>query len=52
MREKLAVWLAWHMPRPLVYWCAIRLMSWATVDKYGDTDPNELKVMTALERWG
>ncbi len=26
-REKVAIWIAWHVPRWLVYWCAIRLAS-------------------------
>ncbi len=31
MKEKLCIWLAWHLlPRRLVYWCAIRLFSSAS----------------------
>jgi hypothetical protein len=44
-------WLAWMLPRKLVYWAAIRLMGHATMGQYGETDPNDLPVMEALHRW-
>jgi hypothetical protein len=25
MSERVWIWLAWHLPRRLVYWCAIRV---------------------------
>jgi len=50
-RERVQFWIAWHMPRWLVYFCSIRLMSNATVGKYGDTIVPELMAMDALERW-
>jgi hypothetical protein len=43
--------LAMMMPRKLVYWCAIRLMSAATVGKYSSQVVPELRAMDALERW-
>ena len=49
MIEKLCIWLAWKMPRQLVYWCAIRLNAHATAAGY-ETVP-ELTVMDALKRW-
>jgi len=51
LKEKFMFWLVWKFPRYLVYWAAIRLMSYATVGKWGNTDPNNLTVMKALERW-
>ena len=27
MKEKILIWLAWRMPHDLVYWCAIRVMT-------------------------
>lgn len=51
LKEKVLVWVVWRLPRSLVYWCAVRLMSAATVGRYADTDPTQLDVVTALERW-
>ena len=44
-------WIAWRLPRKLVYWAAIRLLSHATVGKYGDQIVPELLAMDALGRW-
>lgn len=44
-------WLAWMLPRPLVYWATIRLAGYATSGVYGATDPSRLSVMDALARW-
>lgn len=49
--EKFWTWLAYRMPRKLVYWCAIRLMAHATCGKYGTTIVPELSAMDALDRW-
>lgn len=27
LTEKICIWLAWHLPRQLVYWCALRVMT-------------------------
>jgi hypothetical protein len=49
--EKITVAVAWKLPRPLAYWAAIRVMSHATVGKYGDQIVPELLAMDALKRW-
>ena len=51
MMERFYMWLAWVLPKKLVYWCAIRLMSFATVGEYSDTVVPELKAIDALIRW-
>ena len=51
MREKFWRWLAWKLPRRLVYWCAIRLLSAATLPPYGDQIVPGLLALVALERW-
>jgi hypothetical protein len=52
MREKFTIWLAWHLPRYLVYWCAVRLISEASVSKkYENTVLSELTAMDALNHW-
>jgi len=52
MREKFWMWLAWKLPRPLVYWCAMRVGAAATTPPNGwqETVP-ELLFMDAIERW-
>ena len=50
MKEKLAIWMAWHLPRSLVYWCAVRVG--AAPSLYGDQVVPELTVRDALKRWG
>jgi hypothetical protein len=44
-------WLAWKLPRRLVYFCHIRLWAWATTGRYGDTRPDELSWDEACKRW-
>jgi hypothetical protein len=50
-QEAATMWIAWHLPRSLVYWATIRLTARATTGEYGQTDPTILDVMTALKRW-
>lgn len=49
--ERIAMAIAWRLPRYLVYWCAIRLMAHATTGEYGSTVVPELPAMEALKRW-
>lgn len=51
MIEKFWIWLAWQLPRPLVYWAAVRLGSHATQGKYSTQIVPELSMMDALARW-
>ena len=51
MKEKIIQWIAWHLPKKLVYWCAIRLISYGTVGKYSNQNVPNLKAITALQRW-
>lgn len=50
-KEKLAMKLAWLMPKRLAYWCAIRVGAHATTGQYGNTVVPELPFMDALKRW-
>jgi hypothetical protein len=52
MRKKFWSWLAYKLPRPLVYWAAIRLMAAATTGQYSSQVVPELTAMEALKRWG
>lgn len=51
LKEKAALAIAWHMPRWLVYRCAVRLGAHATVPPYGDQVVPDLTFMDALDRW-
>jgi len=45
MKEKIATWLAWKLPRVVVYWAAIRLLTY----KNGNGPGSE--IIDALKRW-
>lgn len=49
--EKITISIAWMMPKYLVYWCAVRLFSYATSGEYSDQVAPELLAMEALDRW-
>lgn len=46
------MWVAWHLPRRVVYWSAIRLGAHATQGRFADQVVPELEFVVALERWG
>ena len=50
-REKFWMWLAWRLPKQLVYWASIRLMAHATVGPYSSQIVPELTAADALKRW-
>lgn len=43
--------IAWKVPKKLVYWCAMRLICNATQGQYGNQNVPDLTAMDALERW-
>lgn len=51
MSDKLCLWIAFRLPRRIVYWAAVRLVSRATTGKFGGTIVPELTAMDALDRW-
>jgi len=51
MNEKILMFIAWRIPRKLVYWCAIRLGAHATQGQYGNQEVPALTFMDALKRW-
>jgi len=44
-------WIAWHLPRKLIYWAALRLIAFATQGPYSEQVVPELTAMDALGRW-
>ena len=51
MLDKIAMKLAWWLPRRVVYWCAIRLGCHATQGQYSDQVVPDLNFVDALKRW-
>lgn len=50
--EKMWIWLAFRLPRPLVMWAALRLGAHATQGRYSNQEVPALSFMDALKRWG
>lgn len=50
-REKAIMWIAWHLPKIIAYWAAIRVAGHATTGPYGDQHPDTVSVMDMLKRW-
>jgi hypothetical protein len=50
--EKILMGIAWHLPKKLVMWCAVRLMAHATTGKYSNQIVTDLTIIDALQRWG
>ena len=50
-KDRFYCWLAWLLPRRLVYWAAIRVCARATVKEYSGQEVPKLKALEALERW-
>jgi hypothetical protein len=51
-KDRLWMWLAWHLPKELAKWAAVRVMANATQGQYGNQLVLELRAMDALRRWG
>jgi len=51
MLEKICIWIAWRLPKQIVYWCAIRVGANATQGKYSNQVVPDLAMMDALKRW-
>ena len=49
--ERVKIWIAWHLPKWLVYWAAIRVGANATTGDYSSTETPTLTFMDALKRW-
>ena len=49
--ERFFRWVAWKLPRQLVYWCAIRLLAHVTSGYWSKTVVPELTAVDALQRF-
>lgn len=48
MIERLTIWLAWHLPRRLLYWAYIRAIAQVTTGPYRDRTPDDVTLLEAL----
>lgn len=51
LRDDLVRVIVWHMPKRIIYWAAIRLMSHASTGKYSDSVVPNITIIEALDRW-
>jgi hypothetical protein len=51
MKEKILIFISWHLPRSLVYWCAVRVLAYATTGEYSNQVVPSLIAIDALKRW-
>ena len=49
--ERAQLWLAYRLPRWLIYWACIRLIAYAPMGKYDKQVVPKLTAMDALKRW-
>jgi hypothetical protein len=49
--DRVAIFVAWHLPRRVVRWTAIRLICHATQGKWNHTVIPDLTAIEALTRW-
>ena len=52
MRNKISMWIAWKIPDRIIYWCAIRVIAYATQGSYSSQIVPELTAMDAIDRFG
>jgi hypothetical protein len=50
-KDKVQMWFAWRLPKWLVEWATVRLVSHATTGVYSGTVVPDLTAMEALRRW-
>ena len=49
--DTMPIFLAYHLPRRVAYWAAIRVGAHATCGEWGNESPTEVSMMTILKRW-
>lgn len=50
-KERFWTWLAWKLPRPLVYWATIRCGAHATTGRWSNQIVPETTLPDLLQRW-
>jgi len=49
--EKIWIWLAWRLPKRLVYWASVRLMVSASVGTHSGEPVPDMTITDVLSRW-
>jgi len=50
-KEKLAIKVAWALPRSVALWAFTRVAAHATQGQWGNEHPDTVSIMTAMGRW-
>jgi hypothetical protein len=50
--ERIAVWIAWRLPKRIVLWAMIRVAAHATTGRWGSQSPGNLTYAQMHDRWG
>lgn len=51
MVDSICQWVAWHLPKRVVMWAAMRLGAHATQGDYSSQVVPDLSFMDAVKRW-
>lgn len=52
MKERLAIWLAWKLPRSIAYWAYIRVATYKTTEApMSYRNPTSQTIDEPMERW-
>lgn len=50
-KERLTMWVVWHLPHQIVYWAYIRVHANATCGPFGGEQPDQVSWSEACRRW-
>ena len=51
LKEDFYNWLAWKLPKKLVYYATVRLIAYGTGSNYNKTNVSTVRAITVLKRW-
>lgn len=51
IKERVAIKIAWLLPRSIAIWAFTRVAAHATTGKWGNQHPDTVSVMDAMGRW-
>lgn len=50
-KEHILMWIAWHLPKNIAYWCTVRVITHATQGEWAKEDVLEIRALDILPRW-
>jgi hypothetical protein len=50
-RDRIAIWVAWHLPRRIVLWCMIRAFAHATTGRWSNETLDSVGYKEVHDRW-